>query len=256
MKSVKVKVLSGVLAVGLVSSVGVAFASTDAGANLKTWYDGQFGKAQTSVATQSALYVGTQVPGLQKEYNNLKKDATKAISETQISETSGAQTEVTVAKNAHISSLKAKQTEIEGYIQSQFDGITQDAHSAIGKAGVEVQNYAYADLLKQTNSNGQTSLKKLNEELKASNEAALKELEKAISDAKQELQANLNEKTSSSVQKIKEAVDAKIWELRGKITVEKDRLVGIQKGLIADEAQRLEDLAKADLDAAVVGINK
>lgn len=103
--------------------MGAAFASTDAGTNLQSWYNGQFGKASTSIVTQVTSYAKGLVPGLYNEYTGLKTTATNSINATKDSEVSGTQEEIGKAKDAHILSLNTKKDEISKGLQSQFDKI-------------------------------------------------------------------------------------------------------------------------------------
>lgn len=254
-KSFKGKVVTGVVAVGLLSGVSMAFANTDAGTGLKAWYDVQFGKSAASVQKQTTDYAASKVPALAREYNGLKSDATNSINSTRDEETASSTTEINDAKQGHIDALNAKEAEIAGYMAAQFDGISTYANSVINNVGNQAYNYAQADLGRHTGSKGQAALTKVNEDLTATTNAAVAELETEIADAKVALQAQLASETASTVEEIKAATDAKIAELRTMITDKKNELVAAQQALITAKAQELEDAAKADLDAIVSSIN-
>lgn len=254
LKSVKTKVLSGAVAVGLLSSVGVAFASTDAGTNLQNWYNSQFGKSAKSIQNQTTNYAVAKVPGLTQEYNNLKKGAVDSINGTKATATNGANDAITNAKNQHLTSLANKKAAIDANLKSQFDGIQQYANTIIGQVGQQAQTYANNDLTKLTGDTGSADLNQLTTDLNKTSADAVKELQDAITAAKADLQAQLDSATADRVDAIKHMIDSKIDELRGTITAKKDELVAAQQKLINDKAQELQTKAEADLNAVVAGI--
>lgn len=253
-KFVKTKVLSGAVAVGLLSSVGVAFASTDAGTNLQNWYNSQFGKSAKSIQTQTTNYAVSKVPGLVKEYNALKKDAADSISGTGTTATTNASNAINNAKQEHLDALAAQKQAIENQLQSNFDGIQQTANTIIGQVGQQALTYANNDLTKLTGDKGSAAINQLTTDLNKSSDDAVKELQDAITAAKADLQAQLDSATADRVEAIKHMIDSKIEELRGTITAKKNELVTAQQTLINDKALELQTNAEADLDAVVAGI--
>ncbi|MBO0959872.1 hypothetical protein J1P26_09055 [Neobacillus sp. MM2021_6] len=253
-KSIKTKVLSGAVAVGLLSSVGVAFASTDAGTNLQNWYNSQFGKSAASIQTQTTNYAVGKAPGLVNEYNGLRTNAVTSINGTKTAETAAANTAINNAKKEHLDALAAQKLAIQNHLQSQFDGIQQAADTIIGQVGLLAIDYANKDLTKLTGDKGSAALTSLTTDLNKSSDDAVKELQDAIDAAKADLQSQLDSATASRVDNIKHIIDKKIDELRGTITTKKNELVAAQQKLITEKAQKLQAQAEADLAAAVAGI--
>jgi hypothetical protein len=253
-KSIKAKVVTGAVALALVSGVGVSFASSDAGTNLQTWYNNQYGKSAKSIETQTTVYAVSKVPGLVREYNGLKTDAKSSINTTRDTSKAVAGSNITNAKQEHLESLAAQKTAIESHLKSQFDGIQQAADTAIGQAGLAAINYANNDLARHTGNVGSAALTDLTNDLNAASQKAVTDLQTAINTAKTDLQRQLNEATESRVANIKGIIDRKIDELRTTITTKKNELVAVQQGLITAKAQELEAAAKAALKAEVDGI--
>jgi hypothetical protein len=256
MKSVKTKVLTGVVAVGLLSGVGAAFANTDAGTNLQNWYNGKFGQAAASIQNQTAGYALGKVPALTQEYNGLKTAATNSINFSKDTASAIANSGITNANKEHLDALAGQKQAIQDHLQSQFDGIQQAADTIIGQVGLQAIDLANRDLTKHTGDAGTAALDQLTTDLNATSEQAVKDLQAAIDAAKLDLQSQLNAATSSRVENIKNIIDRKIEELRTTITAKRNELVGIQLGLITKKAQELEAQAKADLTAVVDGINR
>ncbi|ETI70124.1 hypothetical protein [Neobacillus vireti] len=252
MKSLKTKIVTGVVTVGLLSGVGAAFANTDVGAVLKNWYDGQFGKSIASVQSETTKYGTDQNLAWSQEYNNLKTDATNSINGTKTSEEKGAKDEITNAKKGHLQALNAKKAEISGYMDKQFEAISIAAQNAINSAGSQTLTDANSDLKNHTEAKGWDAYVDMNSQLATAENDAIRELEDAIYYVKKDLQDQLNAETSATTTKIKDAIDAKISELRTLITKKKDELVAVQQAFISKEAQDRVIKAKADLDATVV----
>jgi hypothetical protein len=253
-KSIKAKVVAGVTAVALVSGVGMAFASSDAGTSLQSWYDAQFEKSASSIQKQTTKYATDKVPALAKEYNGLKTSASNSINTTRELSTGVADSKIKAAKKDHLDSLAAQRKAIEDHLKSQFDGIQQTADTIIGQVGEEAIKYANKDLTSYTGTAGSNALTQLNKDLTKASDDAVKELQDAIKDAKDDLQAELDSATNSRVATIKGIIDRKIEELRTTITAKKNELVVVQQGLITAKAQELQKAAEDALQAAVDGI--
>src|SRR5699024_7110080 len=85
--SLKGKVAAGVLVVGVVSGSGLAFANTDAGENLRAWYDDMFGQSVQTIEDDTSAYIDDQMPDLYDEYEALKDEAGIDIDLTRENET-------------------------------------------------------------------------------------------------------------------------------------------------------------------------
>ncbi len=75
LKSVKGKVLTGVVTVGLLTGVGTAFANVDAGAKLGSWYNTQFGHSTQAITSAAVGHIASKTGALQNEYNGIKNGA-------------------------------------------------------------------------------------------------------------------------------------------------------------------------------------
>ncbi|MFS0821456.1 hypothetical protein [Bacillus sp. 1P02SD] len=249
-KSVKGKVIAGVVAVGLVSGFGVAAANTDIGGKLQSWYDGQFGAAKASMVDDVGGHVAGKFNSLEKEYNNGKEATKNAINSERDSKISGATTSISDTKDQYLADLENRQATIEGQIESQFAGLFAEAKGLIDGAGAVAYNYAKDDFTKLTGKTGTAALGQVETEINAAKDSAVSELEAAIAQAKQELQAQLDSEEAATTQEIKDAIDYKINELRGKLGTLVSGLIKTQKGLIAKKADELEAQAIAALDQA------
>lgn len=254
-KTVKGKVITGVTAFALISG-GAVMASTDAGSNLKAWYDAQFGKSTAKVVKDSTDYANGKAGSLYKEYDNLKKEGSGYISTAGNLKTAEGTTNINSAKDQHIDSVQSKETDIQNYMTSQFDGLFAAAQKIIDETAQEGYNWANRDLTAQYGKDGSRAASQVETDLGAVKGAAVKELETAINQAKTEIQASLDSNTTATTEQIKKAIDAKIKVMRGEITTLRDNLVAAQKQIIANKAIALENQAKAEMDSVVADINR
>jgi hypothetical protein len=255
LKTIKSKVIAGTVSVVLLSSAGAAFASSNAGANLKDWYDGQFGVATSNIVGDVESNVTGRINGLATEYEGLKTAAGTSISTDGTNANTLASGNIETATQEHINSINAKQTQIEGYMDGQFAALKFAANGLINQAGNAALGYANNDLTTFTGAKGDAARSTLTTELEADTATAVSELELAIKEAKGDLQAQLDTKEEATTEAIIGLIDAKINSLRTTITQKRDDLVAAQKLLIDAKALELETAAKNQLQAVVNNIN-
>lgn len=253
-KTVKGKVVAGVVTVGLLSSVGAVFANTDAGAKLQTWYDKQFNGASTVVKGASAAYGLSKVPGLTKEYNTIKTGAGTDINTAKDSKTGEANSSIQNAAQSRIDNVNKQKDAIKANMNAQFAQLFAEAQMAINQAGDSAYAWAQNDLGKYTSDNGAKALAEMDTELTATKKKAVDDLSKAINKAKFELGLQLGVNTVLTTKQINNAIDAKIAELRTKINQTASDLVEAQKALIAQKAADYVTAAETELDTVIDGI--
>lgn len=254
-KTVKGKVITGVTAFALISG-GAVMAGSDAGMNLKEWYDGKFGESSAKVATDSANYAKGKAGSLYAEYDGLKKEGTGFIKTAGTDKTAEGTANINAKKDEHIKSVQDKEAEIQGYMDSQFDGLYAAAQEIINKTATEGYKWAERDLKSQYGKDGANATRQVENDLTTVKNAAVTDLETAITNAKRDLQSSLNSNATATTAEIKKAIDAKISVLRGDITKLRDNLVAVQKQVIAEKAIALENQAKSEMDSVVANINK
>ena len=253
-KTVKGKVITGATAFALISG-GAVMASSDAGMNLKAWYDGKFGESSTKVATDSANYAKGKVPSLNREYNGLKSEGTDFINTAGTQKTAEGAGNINQAKAEHITAIQDKEAEIQGYMDSQFDALYASAQKIINDTANQGYKWAQNDLSRKYGADGAAATAKVESDLTKVKDAAVTDLETAIQNAKGNLLTSLNSNTTATTAEIKAAIDAKINVLRGEITDLRDNLVAVQKQVISDKAIALENQAKNEMDTLVADIN-
>ena len=251
LKTIKGKVIAGTVSVALLSSAGVAFANSDAGVNLKNWYDGQFGLAKSDIRSDVESHVTGEINGWANEYVSLRTAAGTSIDNDRIAANDLASDNIDTRTQEHITSINTTQADIESYMNRQFRTLFSDANVVINQAGDLALSYANDDLTDFTGTEGDDARDELTEALGTKKNEAVLELQQAIEDAQTELQTQLDNKEALTTQAIINAIDAKINSLRTAITQKRDDLVAAQKLLIDAKALELENAAKDALQSVV-----
>lgn len=253
--TIKKKIAAGTISVGLLSGLGLAFANTDAGEALKSWYSGVFNSAKAAIEQDVGQYAADQLPDLLDEYNGLKAVAEFDIGFTKDTETGRATDAINNAKNSHLASLSSAQAEIMAGMDLAFNNVYQEGWMRIQQAGDEAVRYATNDLTAFTGEHGAAAIGEMTSELNAVKEQAVSDLEDAIANAKATITAEVDSQTEITTNNLKTAVDFEINDVRNQVTVILDNLVAAQEALIEAKSLELENAAKAALDAVVSGIN-
>lgn len=250
-KTIKRKVIAGAVIVGLISTTGVAFGATDAGAGLKGWYDAQFKKANTEVASESTKHSAQKLLEFNNATKELKTGATESITGTRNTETEAAKSSIHKESRDYINSVNTKKAEIQSNIDNQFKKIEDDANKAILAASKITYGLAELDLKGHTNKQGRDALTYLNTEIEKETNKAISDLEWEIRTTKGFLQDLLNKKSTASIEAINKTVDAEIARLLDLITKKTGELVKSQQIAIELKAAELEAAAKLKLEERV-----
>lgn len=254
--TVKKKMAAGAISVGLLSGIGLAFANTDAGGALKTWYSGIFNDASAEVTDSIDQYVMDQREDLLAEYDGMKAGAGQSIDMTRDSEIAGSTTAINNAKQSHLDSLGAAKEQILAGMEQQFDAVHQREYLRIQEAGTRALQAAEADLTSYTGNKGSAAIEEVTTQLNAVKEQAVSDLEQAIANAKSAITVEVENQKTSTVNSLKLHVDQKIEDVFDEIHDIIGDLVAAQEALIEAKAAELEAAAKTALDDVISGINE
>ncbi len=255
-KTVKGKVIAGTMAIGLLSSAGVALGATDAGTHIKGWYDKQFGQASANVETNYSGYQKDKIEGFNQVITDLKDSSTKSIVGVGERSTTKSNQNIDAQKKEHIAAINKEKASIEGYMASQFKKLSEEASVKINSAADTAWTDADAAMVKHIDAEGATTRASMKKELEATTATAVSELKKAIDDAKLELQKQLDSKTTATVKELKDLIDTRINKLSGDIETKTNKLLGWQYAYITTDAANLEKAALKEMKDLVDAINK
>lgn len=250
-KTIKGKVIAGTLVFGLVAGGGVALGATDAGAGLKSWYDGHFKQSTVKIAKDTFNHSKTEFEGLADDVGTLKSGATSSINGTRDTATTEATGRIHQEGRDYISSVNDAKWKIEGTIDSEFDKIEMLAKQALDATGKVALRLAEFDLKRHTGKEGKAALAHLETKITEQTNQSISELEWEIRTTKLYLIGLLDEKSGKTIVNINNAVDAEIARLLELITTKTNTLVAEQQTLITNKAVELESAAKVTLEQKV-----
>lgn len=255
LNTVKSKMVAGVAAVTLFSGVGFVAANTDAGGALQGWYNKAFTSTSATVVASATNYGLAQGSKLPSYFSGLKNNANNSINDSRDANKQTAKTNINSAADTHISKINTTEDELLRNMQSQFDAVYQAGIITLNAAGEEGRKAAFTDLKNSTEATGKKALDNLDTELSTETNKAKDRLKAEIEAAKKALNDELNKKGNKTIEDLKTAIDQKIADLKLLVEEERNRLVTVQEGLIADKALEMELAAKTELDKLVTGIN-
>ncbi|MGE8203441.1 hypothetical protein ACQKP0_02675 [Heyndrickxia sp. NPDC080065] len=254
LKSVKGKIVTGVVTIGLLSGVGAAFAYTDAGVKLQAWYDAQFKLSSKTVDKEAQDYSISKLMDFDTTYLSLKDSTEKDINEGKDFQINMVNKNINTEKNRQINLLNDKKAKIQAGMDAEFNLLVDKTNKSFNQAFDKVYSLYETKLKKDTDTVGAAAMKEVESELTKSKDAAVKELKDAIAAAKAELQAQLDSKTTVAITDIKAAIDVKTKQISDLLTKKADEFLENQKRYIGDKAQELEKAAIDELNKVVDGI--
>ncbi|TKC16820.1 hypothetical protein [Robertmurraya kyonggiensis] len=251
LNTVKGKIVAGVVTVGLVSGVGAAFASTDIGAQLQSWYNGKFTSSAASMEKPLTDYVASKAGYIYSEGTKMVNGAKGAINGTRDTEKADSEATISNSADERIDALVEKKGIIFDGIDDQFDSIKGYALTLLDQLAAEGERQADNYLKGVTNSTGTAAVNDVNDHLTNVKNDAVGELNAEIAKAKTELLGELENQKNLTVGELKAAVDAKIAEVKSVLEGKLAGYVSAQQTLIQQKAADLEAAAETELDSAV-----
>ncbi|WP_163099438.1 hypothetical protein [Peribacillus alkalitolerans] len=254
--TVKGKVITGFVAVGLLSGVGTAFANTDAGAQLGSWYQAKFNLAKGESATAFAIYgasVGNKAISDAKELKNTTVNTIKTAGENESTRASAA---INNAKQSHIDAINNKEASITTNMPGEFDRFVNGVNKQTDGLVSTATFLAKKDFTKEVNKQGADSVASVNTNVGKTKTDAVAALQQEIEATKAELSRLIEAEKAAATQEMKTNLDEKIKQAMAEITQLLADLETANKKAITDKGAEIELAAKSELDALVSGIIK
>lgn len=254
--SLKKKLVAGTMAIGLVSGVGLTFASASEGSPLRQWYNGIFGNTQQAVLADNEANLTAAFENWAASTEQLKAGAGLKINDTMAAELTRAGSEIMSVKEAHLASLDAEKLELLNTMNYQvYQHIFLEGYFAIQNQGDAALGSVREGFRDYTSATGQAAINEMTQELTSAKDSAVSELEGAIEQAKAELSAQLAMEEQVSRYNLERQITFKLSDLREALTTIINGLVREQQNIITAKALELELDAKASLDEVMESIN-
>lgn len=253
--STKKKVVAGVTAFALVSGVGLSFAATDIGTQLKEWYEGQFNVAVEDAADGAEQYVNENLSEWENELEDRKDHHAGIIDRDKDLMIGKASGDIDAEKASRLEDLEnAKQNLLDEAGQKFYNEFVSGV-AEINSLAQQAEEYANENVSSHLNDTGKAAVDEVNEQLEKVKNDAVTELEEAVKNAEAELQADLDEKSAALEGNYVTQIDHAIDDIRRSVKDVAESLVNEQKALIADAADTKYEEAVDALDGVTVGEN-
>ncbi|MCM3620614.1 hypothetical protein M3936_24000 [Sutcliffiella horikoshii] len=252
----KKKLVAGTVAVGLISGVGLTFASASEDSPLRQWYNGLFGNTQQSILADNDANATAAFENWAANTEQLKAGAGLKINETMSAELTRAGAEIMSVKESHLASLDEDKLELlENMNYQVYQHIFLEGYFVIQNQGDAALGAVRESFRDYTSETGQAAVNEMTQELTSAKNSAVSELESAIEQAKSELSAQLAMEEQVSRYNLERQITFKLNDLRDALTSIVNGLVREQQNIITAKALELEEDAKASLDEVMNSIN-
>ncbi|WP_169502963.1 hypothetical protein [Paenibacillus lemnae] len=250
----KKKVVAGVVTVGMVASMGTAFAATGAGVQVQNWYTTASGVVKSIVSGNFATYYASENDIHNNKVNSSIGQARQDIRDAGNAEKSRATDAVNAEVDAYIAQIQGAQAKIEASMPREYDAYVsvtnKETNTEVNKTGA-----ANETALNSAIKNHQgVYIGRLNEGVAATQDAAVNELNEQIQATKDALSALLASEGENAQGEIEENLRNKLDALQAKLAKVQTAGVNNAKKAITDRGAELEQAAKAELDSIVQGI--
>jgi|SRR5699024_2408531 len=248
LKTTKGKVVAIITAILLISTAGVAFASSNAGDMLSDWYEGAFGKKTADVLAQAEVYEEEAGADFEEDYANRKDQKAGQIDRKRERTTNSSIENINEAKESHLDDLDEAQADILEKMGLDFYNVYMDAWLEIQDRAAEAETLVKEDMEQFATNEGEAAIAQLSVDLSQAKEDAVSELEDAIEEAKGVIREELDKKGDNLEDNLNGQVDHEIEKLKRVVSETLYDLAKEQETLIEEAAADLEQEAKDAMD--------
>lgn len=252
MKSKKAKVAAGVVVVGMVASMGTAFAATDAGGQLQGWYNSASNTIKSIVSGDFTTYKDGAKAANASTVNGIIGQAREDIRDAGNAEKKRVKDEINGQVGEYASQIDGAQASITSSMPGEYDsfvaGLNASANTEI--AGIGAQNKSSINSAIRNHTGVYKG--RLQTETAATHDAAVQTLTNKINDAKNALNDLLAQEQTTANQELADNLNTQISNLQAELQAMTDAGVAASQAAIEDLGAELLEDSLADLDQLVI----
>jgi hypothetical protein len=241
-------------------SIGTAFANTNAGEKLSSWYEEFYQKTNKQVQTSIKDYAVSFLPSLEAEQERLTQETNEDIEKFANKTFLKKFSQITVHSSNYLEQLWNKTDFLtgEGDYASNGSQISKDFDTFVSSKNTEVNNYIndQAEIFVEEVTNeldgvvGDSS-----SSMESTKSDAIQELDTKIISSKEDLERLISAEKEASTDAMKANLDQQISTKKAEISKETGELEWLLKTQITDAGTTIEQDAKNELNSVISSIN-
>lgn len=252
MKALKSKLAVGVIATGLVAGMGTAFAATDAGGQLQSWYNSATKVTKALVAGDVASFVASNNDKLVSDYKAINNGAVNDVKTAGTTETTQTQGAINGQVTTYSNAIDAKKGSIVAGMPGEYDKVVNEANT-FNNGVIDGLGFAgKLDIIHDVNEQGKKSLNALESNVATTQTQAAATLTTKIETTKTELNNLLSQERTAASKEIKDNLTAKIAAKLAELQKLADDLEAANIKTITDKGDALEASGKTALENIVI----
>lgn len=253
-RSFRAKMIAGAITVSLMGGTTLAFATADAGDRLQAWYISQWNTAKESILAASQKDAKSLWKELLPWKENHKEEAAVHIASAGTEEERRASQAILDCKDAYVQDLHRQQQALQAAMPGLFDAhiaqLNRNVNTEAANKATDIKKEINAAIEKQQ----QTSLHEVTVNITATKDEAVQSLAQTIAASKKDLGTLIDKEKTEAKSQIMGNLTSAVNQSVNDITVQAGECESRAKEQIQTEAARIEDEAKAALDAVVAEI--
>lgn len=253
-KTLKNKVIAGVVFASVLGGAGTVFANTNAGGQLQSWYNNRFETSTGSLWSKAETYGNQKAREAYNWFNRVQATAKGSINTTKEEKSTEVKDAINNAKQEHIDAINATNTTIQNGMQGQYDTFITEKNSYISEEADKYTDIGTGIATKQITGAGSTAVTDLEGNLISTKNAARSALEAEISKVKGEINTLIDEKETAAEDSIKASIDSQISERKDLLTTLINQLQATAESNIQAKGIEVQDAAIEELQGLVDGI--
>jgi len=257
MNNLRKKIVSAAVAASLLGGSLVAFAGTDAGEQLKAWYNAQFTQSTNSIVSTLTNYFNTTYKqNLLSWFNSLKSSSVSAITNHASTTLTNSTNTINNYANTYIGQINTAKQNILDNMATDYSKF-EEGKKTWGTAEMnKEQEKRQGEINTAVTNEFNTQKTSLENSLNTTKESAVSSLESAIKNAKDAIIAEIATNEATTTTNLKNFLDTQISTRKTQMETTSQELVNAKMVAITEAANDIVDAAKAELDALIQGINK